>query len=59
MNYIKISRENMGNYVQPFAKIANVVDAEFDGAEIGDTIQLELIEMTEEEYQRLPEFQGW
>lgn len=24
MNYIKISRENMGNYVQPFTKIVEM-----------------------------------
>jgi hypothetical protein len=32
---------------------------EFDGAEVGERITLELCEMTEEEIKALPDFQGW
>lgn len=32
---------------------------EFDGADIGEKITLELIEMTDEEYTALPDFEGW
>lgn len=32
---------------------------EFDGAEFGDVIKLELLEMTEEAFDALPEFEGW
>jgi len=32
---------------------------EFDGAEIGDEVVLELCEMTREEIDTLPEFDGW
>jgi len=33
--------------------------AEFDGAEIGEAITVELCEMTEQELDDLPEFEGW
>ena len=39
--------------------VLDIVDAEFDGAEIGDSITLTLGEMTEEEISKLPEFEGW
>ena len=35
------------------------IENEFDGAEVGETILLELCEMTEEEYEELGEFDGW
>jgi len=31
----------------------------FDGAEIGDTYELKLIEMTQEEFDAMPEFGGF
>jgi hypothetical protein len=34
-------------------------DEEFDGAEIGDKITVELVEMTDEEFNDLGEFEGW
>jgi len=33
--------------------------SEFDGADIGETITVELCEMTEQELDDLPEFEGW
>jgi len=38
---------------------ATLIDGEFDGAEIGDTITIELLEMTEDDLEKLPEFEGW
>jgi hypothetical protein len=35
------------------------VEAEFDGAEIGDTISVMLGEMTAEEISEVPDFAGW
>lgn len=32
---------------------------EFDGAETGDRVELELCEMAQEELDALPEFDGW
>lgn len=36
-----------------------LLDAELDGAEIGDKITIELIQMTEDKWEDLPEFEGW
>jgi hypothetical protein len=35
------------------------IDNEMDGAEVGDSITLTLVEMTEEEYKDLGDFDGW
>ena len=35
------------------------VESEFDGAELGDTIHVALKNMTREEFQALPAFEGW
>jgi hypothetical protein len=59
MKYIKIIRNGHGGYIQPLHEMANAIDGEFDGSEIGDTITLKLVEMSEEEYENLPEFTGW
>lgn len=32
---------------------------EIENTEIGDKLVIEVIEMTEEEYSKLPEFDGW
>lgn len=32
---------------------------EFEGAEVGDSICIEVVEMTDEEFKALPEFEGW
>lgn len=36
-----------------------LIDAEFDGAEAGDSIQITLLDMTAEQLDALPEFEGW
>jgi hypothetical protein len=35
------------------------IQAEFDSSEVGEIIYLELVEMTDEEFQALGEFDGW
>jgi hypothetical protein len=62
--YVKISRPNIGgSYIQPLDQLANAIDAEFDGvkewAEPGEIISFEFIEMDDEAYKLLPEFDGW
>ena len=49
-----------GSYVQPLSELANAIEGEFDGVEPGEGITLHLnrIQMTVEEYQKLPEFTG-
>lgn len=59
MKCVKIHREGMGGYVQSLADIGSALDGEFDGADPGDMVALEYVEMTQEEYDALPEFTGW
>lgn len=63
MKYIKVTRSDTpGSYIQPLADLAAVIDGEFDGIDwmdAGTTICLEVVVMTEEEYEALPEFDGW
>jgi hypothetical protein len=37
----------------------DAINAEFDGAEVGDKITIELLQMTETELENLPDFEGW
>jgi len=46
-------------YFQPINEIAGSAEAELDGAEVGDFVKLTLCEMSEDEYNALPEFMGW
>jgi len=36
-----------------------LIDGEFDGAEIGDSISITLGQMTEHQLENLPDFEGW
>lgn len=51
------------NYIETRENIMNAMDGELDGlleyGEIGDSINLTIIEMEESEYEKLPEFTGW
>jgi len=63
MKFAKISREDYGFYIQPLDLLKDALSGEFDGveeyAEVGDKITIEIIEMPEEEFDNLPEFEGW
>ena len=61
--YIKVKRSDVaGNYTQDVREISDAVQAELDDIEylpVGTTITLTVVEMTEQEYESLPEFEGW
>lgn len=63
MKYARITiSESGGAYIQPVSELANAIDAEFDSAEFmeaGFKLTIELVDMTDEEYEKLPEFDGW
>jgi hypothetical protein len=60
MRYIKVTRPDIGgSYINPISEIRNIIDGEFSDADPGDKITLELVEMSEEDYEKLPEFMGW
>ena len=55
--YAKITLEKGGIYVQPIDEL-DVLLQEIHWGDIGDRWTVELIEMTDEEYQGLEEFEG-
>ena len=57
--YIHITRVGLGGYTETFENIYNAINGELDGCEAGDSITLTIIEMEEDEYNKLPEFMGW
>lgn len=57
--YVKISLDDLGHYIQPLETVHMAIEGELDGAEVGEVWTLEIIEMTEEDYELLPEFEGW
>jgi hypothetical protein len=61
MMYLKVTRDRLirRSYLVPMDEIGSVIAGEFDGSEIGDKVTLQLAEMTEEEYEALPDFPGW
>jgi hypothetical protein len=62
--FVKVTRNDTdGSYIEPPDKVLACVDGELvqgiEYWEVGDAITLTVIEMTQEEYDKLPEFTGW
>lgn len=61
--FIKIERSDMaGGYTETVKNIAGAVEGEFDDINCldnGTQITLTVVEMSQEEYESLPEFDGW
>lgn len=58
--YAKITLPDLcvGSYIQPLEAIHEAIQAELDGCDVGTKVQIEIIEMDEKDYGKLPEFQG-
>lgn len=56
--YMKIRLIGGGVYVEPLSKWTEALDGDLDNAEVGVRWELELVEMTPEEYEGLSEFAG-
>lgn len=56
--YLKVRLVGFGGYTQPIDKI-DVVLEEIGNADVGEKWELEIIEMEEDEYNKLPEFAGY
>jgi hypothetical protein len=54
----KVTRPDIGSSFCIFRNWEDV-ECEFDGAEEGDVIHIQLVMMTDEEYDNLPDFEGW
>jgi len=61
MKYLKVMHKDPedGSYIEKFEYAQRMIEAEFDSAEPGDRIVLELVEMSEDEFEHLDEFEGW
>ena len=57
--YVKIDHNGIGGYIQPIKNIETAINGEMDGAEVGNKWTLEIIEMSDEDYNKLPEFEGY
>lgn len=58
--FVKIERSDCpGSYTNPIETLADVIDSELDGSDAGVAITLTVVEMTQEDYDKLPEFNGW
>ena len=60
MKFVKMYLQGGNSYIQPRDEVCNAVDGELDALDEHNEIVLRftLIDMTEEEYQKLPEFAG-
>lgn len=56
---VKVRRPELGDHWCASHLQGFDLAAEFDGAEIGEKIEIELCEMTQEEIDAMPEFEGW
>ena len=61
--FIKIERsDTAGCYLESLSKLHDAIDGEWDAEdqlEEGTQITLTVVEMSQEEYDALPEFYGW
>jgi len=56
--FFKVTRPDMGgSWIS--RDWDTIKDGEFDGMEVGDKIQIEVVEMTESQLEALPKFDGW
>jgi len=58
--YIQVTLHGGGSYVQPMKEIHQSIDSELDGLMVGDkiTLDFEIVELEDEEYENLMEFDG-
>jgi hypothetical protein len=59
--YVQVTRSDTpGSYVQRIEDVRHALDGELDDCtEVGVSITFTVINMTDEEYEKLSEFQGW
>jgi len=58
MKFVRIKLDGGGSYVQPITFLDQILSGEIDNMDTGDKLTLEMIELTQEEYEKLPEFTG-
>jgi hypothetical protein len=58
--YIKIKLHDGGSYLVPESKVGEAIKGELEALQMGDmlTFDFEMVELTEDEYENLAEFDG-
>ena len=58
--FVRIKLHGGSSYIQRFSEIHTAIEGEIDGLRYGEkiTIDIEPVDITEEEYNSLPEFEG-
>ena len=59
MKCVKVIRDGQIGYIQPIENLHTAMDDEFYDAEEGDRVTLEFIEISYDEFENLPDFEGW
>ena len=63
MKLIKVTRsDTSGSYIDTLQNIPNFIDSEFDDFNdlgVGMSVTLTIVDMPEDEFNNLPEFDGW
>ena len=62
--YVQVSINGQVGYVYPMDQLLGAIDAELDDLKegsVGDkvSIKLEVVQMTDEQYEKLSDFSGW
>lgn len=57
MVFAKVTLRGGGSYVQPMDELGVLIDEIKEGS-VGEHWDVDLIEMSQEDYEKLPEFQG-
>lgn len=58
--YVKITNiEGQGSYIQKTGEIQDAIDGELDDLSEPVTLKFEAVEMTDEQYEALPDFAGY
>lgn len=56
--YVKIKVHDGSSYIQPLSELHQALDGELDDFHPGRKITIEIINVSKEDYEKLPEFTG-
>lgn len=56
--FIKTHVHGGSTYIEPIEEFPNMLGGDIENAKVGDAFTLTILEMTQEEYDALPEFEG-
>lgn len=57
--YLRLEIEGRGYYAHPYEDSVDAILSEFESLDVDEEMKLKIVEMEEDEYNRLPEFTGF